>query len=142
VPIPGSVMMGKFAGLVIGKIADKGLKKMLPGDYTLINLLIELVKGTIQMDHFKNTNFYVKIADRQKFKVKERLNEKVSEIREGSEFSLSYENYYDTELIEYNKRGLNPNSNMENNDYCLELLFEFEGEMNSYIFNKNKHCFN
>ena len=134
--------MGKCAGLLIGKIADKGLKKMLPGDYTLINLLIELVKGTIHMDHFENTNFYVKIADRQKLKVKERLNEKVSEIREGSEFSLSYENFYDTELIEHNKRGLNPNSNMENNDYCLELLFKLEGEMSSYIFNKNQHYFN
>jgi len=128
-------MVGKFAGITMGKIADEGLRRLLPGDYTLINLLIELVKGTIKMDHFKNTNFYLKIADRQKFKVNpERPGEKVSKIREGSNFSLSYENFYDTELIEYNKRDLNPNGNKENNDFCLELVSKIQGKMISYKF--------
>jgi hypothetical protein len=134
IPIPGSKMLGKYLGLIMGKIGDEGLRKMLPGDYTLINLLIELVKGTIKMDHFNNTNFYLKIADRQMFEVNERPKEKVSEIREGSKFSLSYENYYDTELIEYNKRDLNPNSNMVNNDHCLEVFSKIQSKMISYKF--------
>ena len=152
-PVPGASFLAKLTGWTAGKIADKGLSTMLPGDYTLINILIELSKGTMNMKHFKNPNFYLRIDDRKKTKEYEqhildtiekpqrkktficrfccggsKKKNKVSEIPKGSKFSLSYENNNVTQHIEYHKRDLNPNSNMENNDYCLELLSKIKGE--------------
>jgi hypothetical protein len=41
-PVPGANLLAKLTGWAMGKIAANGLNKMLPGDYTLINVLIEL----------------------------------------------------------------------------------------------------
>ena len=153
-PVPGAQLLAKVTGWAAGKIVDKGLSTMLPGDYTLINILIELSKGTMHMEHFRNPNFYLSIKEREERKVDEQRKidaiedpkkkrkaiekrdkeeSKVSEIPEGSQFSLSYENKYVTEHIEYHKRELNPNSNWENNDFCLESLFDINGNYVSYI---------
>ena len=154
-PVLGNQILAKVTGWAAGKIVDKGLSTMLPGDYTLINILIELSKGTMHMEHFRNPNFYLSIKEREARKVDEqrkidaiedpkkkrkaiekrdKVESKVSEIPEGSQFSLSYENNYVTEPTEYNKRGLNPNSNMENNDHCLELFSKIQSKMISYKF--------
>ena len=103
----------------------------------------------MHMEHFRNPNFYLSIKESKASKVyeqreidaiedpeekrkaiekREKKESKVSEIPEGSQFSLSYENNYVTEPTEYYKRELNPNQNMENNDFCLEFLFDFKGE--------------
>jgi hypothetical protein len=164
VPVPfGSSLLATLTGWTVSKIADKGLSTMLPGDYTLINILIELSKGTMNMKHFQNPNFYLKIDDRKNKNEYEPIivdtienpksgscccgfcccgcccgeskkKSKVSEIPKGSKFSLSYENNYVTQRIEYHKRDLNPNSNMENNDHCLELLFKIKGEKFLYFY--------
>ena len=52
----------------------------------------------------------------------------VSQIPKDSEFSLSKVNKYVTARIDYHKRDIYPNSNTENNDFCLESLFQIKGE--------------
>ena len=149
-PVPGASFLAKLTGWTAGKIADKGLSTMLPGDYTLINILIELSKGPIQMDHFESPNFYLKIGERENLSVyaqreldaiedpekrqkKREKREKASEIAKGSEFSLSFEKHYKTRHTKYYKKYLNTNSETLNNDYCLEILHNLEGKQKNIL---------
>ena len=144
-PVPGAKLAGKLLGKGLGWLTDLTASKLLPGDYMLVNILIELSKGTIQMDHFESPNFYLKIEERKnrlvyaqreldaiedpKKRQKEReKREKASEIAEGSEFSLSFEKHYKTRHTKYYKKYLNTNSHTLNNDYCLEILHDLEGK--------------
>ena len=159
-PVPGANLLAKLTGWAMGKIVVNGLNSMLPGDFTIINVLIELSKGAIHLDHFEDPNFYLSIEEREKKKVnkdlrkleaisddkdmnskvnflcglcsrksrKKRKESKVSQIPKDSGFKLSKVNKYVTERIDYHKRDIYPNSNTENNDFCLESLFQIKGE--------------
>ena len=159
-PVPGANLLAKLTGWAMGKIVANGLNKMLPGDYTLINVLIELSKGAIHLDHFEDPNFYLSIEEKEKRKVNKDLRKldaisddkdmknkvnflcglcsrkskkkfqesTVSQIPKDSEFSLSKVNKYVTARIDFHKRDIYPNSNTENNDFCLESLFQIKGE--------------
>jgi len=133
VAFPGAKAVGFVLGKAAGWLTDLAASKLLPGDYMLVNILIELSKGTIHMDHFESPNFYLKIGERAiedaKKKQKEiEKREKASEIAEGSEFSLTFEKHYKTQSTNYHKKYLNTNSNTLNNDYCLEILHDLEGK--------------
>ena len=145
VPLPGAKAAGKLLGTAAGWLTDLGASKLLPGDYMLVNILIELSKGTIHMDHFESPNFYLKIEEKEnrlvyaqreldaiedpKKRQKEiEKREKASEIAEGSEFSLTFEKHYKTQHTNYHQKFLNTNSDTLNNDYCLDKLFELEGK--------------
>jgi len=146
VAFPGAKAVGFVLGKAAGWLTDLAASKLLPGDYMLVNILIELSKGTIHMDHFESPNFYLKIEERENRSVyaqreldaiedpKKRQKEiekreKASEIAEGSEFSLTFEKHYKTQRTNYHKKSLNINSDTLNNDYCLDKLFELEGKL-------------
>jgi hypothetical protein len=157
-PLPiGKKYLAKLTGWIAGKAADKLLSTFLPGDYTLVNILIELKKGNIDMEHFKSPNSYLSIVERKNKKVNEqreidaieddeerkkkeeksqKKSGKVSEIPEGSEFALSYVNNYKTESIEYHRRELSPKS--DTNDHCLECLFRIKGDYKFLFIIKRK----
>ena len=126
--VPGA----QFAAYVVGKVSgwaiDKAASKLLPGDYMLFNILIELSKGKIQMDHFQNPNFYKKIGE----SVKSLDDENVTEIPNESSFSLFFVKHYVIHPTNYKQKELNSNQNLENNDYCLECLHELKGKHIKY----------
>ncbi len=149
-PVPvGKKYLAKLTGWFAGKAADKLLSTFLPGDYTLVNILIELKKGTIRMKHFKSPDSYLSIVERENRKVNEqreidaivddnkrkkkeeksqKKSGKVSQIPEGSEFALLNVNDYKTESIQFHRRELSPKSDTKNNDHCLECLFRIKGD--------------
>jgi hypothetical protein len=102
-------VVGKLLGMAVGWLADLGASKLLPGDYMLVNILIELSKGTIHMDHFESPNFYLKIGERKRGK---------------ASGIASFEKHYKTQRTSYHKKYLNTNSDTLNNDYCLEILHD------------------
>ena len=77
IPLPS--FMKDFAGgllsWVVGKVADKCVQKMAPGLHMLVNLLIELQKGNIDLDQFENPSYY-----ESKFRLKEEVNNNKNDI--------------------------------------------------------------
>jgi hypothetical protein len=131
IPIPSFIK--KPAGFIVNEAlawtTDFILEKSIPGLHLIANILIELCSGNIDVTHFENPSFYLRISELRKIKsesskgpenknVKEKSKAKV----ESTEFTLKIKGEYVTiERYEKKQRLLISNST-QNIDWCLDKL--------------------
>jgi hypothetical protein len=131
IPIPSFIK--KPAGFIVNEAlawtTDFILEKSIPGLHLIANILIELCSGNIDVTHFENPSFYLRISELRKIKtesskgpenknVKEKSKAKV----ESTEFTLKIKGEYVTIERDEKKQRLLISNSTQNIDWCLDKL--------------------
>ena len=110
---------------MLPKLINNLAEKTIPGLHILINIIIELLSGNINMQNFESKDFYEKRKDNNN-----KDNNAEAELK-NKEFELKFVKSYDTKEANLKEEELDINVSNKNIDWCLENLKSYDLNSNN-----------